>query len=392
MKHYTYLIIGGGLAGDAAVRGIRELDTDGSIGLVSMEPDPPYMRPNLSKGLWKGRPMEKVWRNTQALGVEVLLSRKVTQLDPKMKSVRDNRGEEYSFEKLLIATGGSPIRLPFGGDDVIYFRDLRDYHRLRARADQKASFLVIGGGFIGSEIAAALTMVGKKVTMVFLEEAIGANIYPKELANFLNELYRGKGVDVIPADSVASLEKNGDRFTVRTKSGLAFEADGVVGGLGIHPNIELAREAALKIENGIVVDDHLRTSAKDIFAAGDVAMFYHSALEKMIRVEHEDNAIRMGKLAGRNMAGADEKYTHVPMFYSDLFELGYEAVGELSSKLETVSDWQEPFKKGVIYYLEGGRVRGVLLWNVWDKVDAARSLMLEAGPFKAHDLLGKITG
>jgi 3-phenylpropionate/trans-cinnamate dioxygenase ferredoxin reductase component len=392
MKHYKYLIIGGGLAGDAAVRGIRELDTDGSVGLVSMEPDPPYMRPNLSKGLWKGRPMEKVWRNTQNLGVEILLSRKVIQLDPKKKSVRDDKGEEYTFEKLLIATGGSPIRLPFGGDDIIYFRDLQDYHRLRALADGEKSFLVIGGGFIGSEIAAALTMAGRKVSMVFLERAIGANIYPKELANFLNDFYRSKGVEVVPADSVASMEKKGERFTVRTKGGRAFNVDGVVGGLGIRPNVGFAREAGLKVENGIVVNTKMETSAPDIYAAGDMAMFHHSALDKLIRVEHEDNAIRMGKLAGRNMAGANESYTHIPMFYSDLFDLGYEAVGELSSKLETVSNWQEPFRKGVVYYLESGRVRGVLLWNVWEKVDAARALMLESGLFKAKDLIGKITG
>jgi len=392
MKRYKYLIIGGGLAGDAAVRGIRELDVDGSIGLVSMEPDPPYMRPNLSKGLWKGRPMEKVWRNTQNLSVEILLSRKVTQLDPKKKSARDDKGEEYTFEKLLIATGGSPIRLPFGGDDIIYFRDLQDYHRLRALANGKESFLVIGGGFIGSEIAAALTMAGRKVSMVFLEDAIGANIYPKELANFLNDFYRGKGVDVVPADSVASMEKKDERFIVRTKGGRAFEVDGVVGGLGIRPNVEFARDAGLKVENGIVVNNNMQTSAPDTYAAGDVAMFHHSALGKQIRVEHEDNAIRMGKLAGRNMAGANESYTHIPMFYSDLFDLGYEAVGELSSKLETVSDWQEPFRKGVVYYLESGRVRGVLLWNVWEKVDAARALMLEPGPFQANNLKGKITG
>ncbi len=392
MKRYKYLIIGGGLAGDAAVRGIRELDADGSIGLVSMEPDPPYARPNLSKGLWKGRPMEKVWRNTQNLGVEILLSCRATQLDPKKKSVRDDQGEEYTFEKLLIATGGSPIRLPFGGDDIIYFRDLQDYHRLRALADGNKSFLVIGGGFIGSEIAAALTMVGKKVSLVFLENAIGANIYPKELADFLNEFYRGKGVNVMPADSVTNIEKKGERFTVQTKSGRASEVDGVVGGLGIRPNVELARGAGLRVENGIVVNNKMETSTSDIYAAGDVAMFHHSALDKLIRVEHEDNAIRMGKLAGRNMAGADESYAHIPMFYSDLFDLGYEAVGELSSKLETVSDWPEPFKKGVVYYLESGRVHGVLLWNVWNKVDAARTLMMESGPFKAKDLIGKITG
>jgi hypothetical protein len=115
-------------------------------------------------------------------------------------------------------------------------------------------------------------------------------------------------------------------------------------------------------------------------------------LGKLVRVEHEDNALMMGKQAGRNMAGANEAYTHTPLFYSDLFELGYEAVGELSSKLETVADWQEPFQKGVIYYLEGGRVRGVLLWNVWEKTKEAAALMSEPGPFKAEGLKGRITG
>jgi 3-phenylpropionate/trans-cinnamate dioxygenase ferredoxin reductase subunit len=390
MEHYQYLIVGGGLTGDAAVRGIRELDTEGSIGMISMEPDPPYMRPNLSKGLWKGRPVEKIWRNTQHLGVELHLKRKVTHLDTVKKCVRDEKGNEYTYDKLLLATGGSPIRLPFGGDHVIYYRDFQDYQHLRTLSEQGEHFLVIGGGFIGSEIAAALTVVGKKVVMVFPEEAIGANIFPSDLSHFLNDYYRQKGVEVLPCDLVAGIEQSRDRSTVRTRSGRTFEVDGVVGGIGIRPNLELAQQAGLRVENGIIVDEHLRTSTSDIFAAGDVANFFHFSLGKRVRVEHEDNAIQMGKLAGRNMAGADESYIHVPMFYSDLFELGYEAVGEISSQLETVTDWQEPFKKGVVYYLEAGRVRGVLLWNVWDTVPAARDLLAEPGPFKAADLKGRL--
>ncbi|HSL46961.1 MAG TPA: FAD-dependent oxidoreductase, partial [Anaerolineales bacterium] len=342
MRDYKYLIIGGGLAGDAAVRGIRELDNEGSIGMISMEPDPPYVRPNLSKGLWKGRPIEKIWRNTRDQGAELLLGRKITELDPQKKCLRDEYGDEYTFEKLLIATGGSPVRLPFGGEDIIYFRDLRDYHRLRALSENGDQFLVIGGGFIGSEIAAALTMVGKKVTMVFPDEGIGANIYPGDLSRYLNDYYREKGVEVVTNDSVAGVEQNGTRLTVRTRSGRAFEIDGVVAGIGIRPNLELAQQAGLHIENGIVVDEHLVTSVPDVYAAGDVANFQHEALGKRVRVEHEDNAVHMGKLAGRNMAGAHESYAHTPMFYSDLFELGYEAVGELNSNLETVTDWQEP--------------------------------------------------
>jgi len=391
MKHYKYLIIGGGLTGDAATRGIRELDAEGSIGLIGMETAPPYMRPNLSKGLWKGRPIEKIWRKTEERG-ELNLGRKVIQLDPQKKTVQDDKGDEYTYEKLLLATGGSPVHLPFGNSDIIYFRDFEDYQHLRALADAKEHFVVIGGGFIGSEIAAALTMVGKKVTMVFLEDAIGSLVFPADLAHFLNDHYQHKGVELIRNDSVASIQREGERLIVRTGSGRIIETDGVVAGIGLRPNVELAQAAGLKVENGIVVNDKLQTSLPDIYAAGDVVNFFHAALEKRVRVEHEDNALFMGKLAGRNMAGADETYTHIPMFYSDLFELGYEAVGEISSKMEVVSDWQEPFQKGVVYYLKEDRVRGVVLWNVWKKVDAARELMLAPGPFKAGDLIGRIKG
>ncbi|HZM22350.1 MAG TPA: FAD/NAD(P)-binding oxidoreductase [Anaerolineales bacterium] len=391
MKHYKYLIIGGGLAGDGATRGIRELDTDGSIGLISMEPDPPYMRPNLSKGLWKGRPIEKIWRKTEERA-ELHLNRKASQLDPKKKCVRDDGGDEYTYDKLLIATGGSPNHLPFGNGNIIYYRNFQDYKHLRNLTEHGDHFVVIGGSFIGSEIAAALTIVGKKATIIFPGEAIGTNIFPSDLSHFLNDYYRQKGVEVVTGDSVASVQKDGNRLTVRTGSGRAIEVDGVVAGIGIHPNLDLAKEAGLNVDDGIIVNEKLETSIPDIYAAGDAANFFHSALEKRTRVEHEDNAVHMGKLAGRNMAGASDVYTHIPMFYSDLFELGYEAVGAMSSKMETISDWQEePFKKGVVYYMDDSRVRGVLLWNVWKQVDNARALMKEEGPFKAEDLKGRIT-
>jgi 3-phenylpropionate/trans-cinnamate dioxygenase ferredoxin reductase component len=392
MKHYKYLIIGGGLAGDGATKGIRELDTEGSIGLISMELDPPYMRPDLSKKLWKGRPVEKIWRKTEERA-ELHLNRKVVQLDPANKRVRDDQGDEYTYDKLLLATGGTPNHLPFGKGNIIYYRNFRHYQQLRALTEQGNDFVVIGGSFIGSELAAALTIVGKKVTMVFPENAISENIFPVDLAHFLNEYYHQKGVEVVTGESAASVHKEGDRIIVRSGSGRAFEADGVVAGIGIHPNVDLAKEVGLKVNDGIIVNERLETSAPDIYAAGDAANFFHAALEKRTRVEHEDNAVHMGKVAGRNMAGANEAYTHIPMFYSDLFELGYEAVGEMSSKMKTIADWQEePFKKGVVYYMDDGRVRGVLLWNVWEKVEEARALMRETGPFREEDLKGKITG
>jgi len=392
MKHYKYLIIGGGLAGDGATKGIRERDADGSIGMISMEPDPPYMRPNLSKGLWKGRPVEKIWRKTDERA-ELHLNRKAVRLDPAKNSVVDNEGDEYTYDKLLLATGGTPNHLPFGNGNIIYYRNFQDYQHLRALTEQGNDFVVIGGSFIGSELAAALTIVGKKVTMVFPEEAISDSIFPGELAHFLNDYYREKGVEVITGDTAASIQKEGERIMVHTGSGRVLETDGVVAGIGIHPNLELAKEAGIKVNSGIIVNENLETSVPDIYAAGDIASFYHSALEKRTRVEHEDNAVQMGKVAGRNMAGGNETYDHIPMFYSDLFDLGYEAVGEMSSKMKTIADWQEePFKKGVIYYMDDGRVRGVLLWNVWDQVEAARALMKEQGPFGEDDLKGKIKG
>ncbi len=393
MKHYKYLIIGGGLAGDGATQGIRELDKEGSIGMISMEPDPPYVRPNLSKGLWKGTPVEKIWRQTKERGVELYLDCKITELDPEKKLIRDNEGNEYTYDKLLLATGGTPNRLPFGDGNIIYYRTFQDYQRLRDLTKHGEHFVVIGGGFIGAELAAALTIVGKKVSMIFPEGAISENIFPSDLAHFLNDYYREKGVEVLMGETAASIQKEDERLTVHTGSGRTLEAEGVVAGIGIHPNVDLAKEAGVKVNNGIIVNEHLETSLADIYAAGDAANFFHTALEKRTRVEHEDNAVQMGKVAGRNMAGGNEEYTHIPMFYSDLFDLGYEAVGEMSSKMKIVEDWQEkPFKKGVVYYMDEERVRGVLLWNVWEKVDEARALMREKGPFKEKDLKGRIKG
>ena len=391
MKYYQYLIIGGGMAGDAAVRGIRELDKAGAIGMLSKEPDPPYTRPNLSKALWKGRPLERIWRNTQDMDIDLILERKATHLDIKNKTVTDQCGDKYTYERLLLATGGTPIRLPFNGDTILYFRSLEDYRRLRSLSETVERFLVIGGGFIGTEIAAALTQIGKQVSMVFLEDAIGANLFPPDLAHFLNDYYRQKGVQVYPNDSVESVERKPDHISARSRNGQVFEVDGVVAGIGIRPNQVLAQTAGLQVENGVLVNEFMQTSEADIYAAGDLANFFHAALGKRVRVEHEDAALSMGRAAGRNMAGADEPYRHTPMFYSDLFDLGYEAVGEISSKLETVADWKEPFQQGTVYYLENQRVRGVLLWNTWEKVAAARALLAEPGAVEAEDLKGRIT-
>jgi len=310
-------------------------------------------------------------------------------LNADEQSAQDDQGNEYHGEKLLLATGGTPRRFDFGGDDIIYYRTLEDYRRLSKMSKADDDFAVIGGGFIGAEIAAALTMNGKKVTMLFPDDGIGAHMYPHDLSQFLNDYFRKKGVEILSGEKVTSFSTRSRRHVLKTSSGREVLAKGVVAGIGIEPNIELAKAAGLKAAKGITVDKNLVTSHPNIYAAGDVAEFFNPALGKHMRVEHEDNANTMGRMAGRNMAGDSEPYHHLPYFYSDLFEFGYEAVGLLDSRMTIAADWEEPFKKGIVYYFSDDRVRGVLLWNVWKKIDSARELIAQPGPFNAEDLNAK---
>jgi len=390
MPNYKYLIVGGGMTAAAAVEGIREIDSSGGIGLISAESDPPYDRPPLSKSLWKGKPLARIWRKTEDKEVKVYLDRVVKEIVPEQKRVVDDKGDIFTYQKLLLATGGRPRQLAFGDGQIIYFRTLSDYRRLQALAETGRRFAVIGGGFIGSEIAAALAMNGKEVVMIFPGKDIGDRVFPRPLARFVSNFYTKKGVEVLAGEKIIGLETQGHQRVLKTSTKREIEADGVVAGVGIEPNVELAQTVGLEVENGIIVDEFLRTSHPDIHAAGDVAAFYNPALGKHIRVEHEDNANAMGRMAGRNMAGKAEPYHHLPFFYSDMFDLGYEAVGEVDSSLETFADWKRPNEEGVIYYLQNGRVRGVLLWNVWEQVEAARQLIAEPGPFTVRNLKGRL--
>ncbi len=390
MKNYKYIIIGGGLAADAAVAGIRELDSLGSIAMFTEELYPPYNRPYLSKQLWTGKTLEQVWRKPYSQPVDIFLGDKVTALDVKAKTITDDQGSSYGYDKLLIANGGAPRRLPFGGDRVIYFRTLDDYKSLRAATGKNLRFGVIGGGFTGSEIAAALRMAGEDVTEIFPEEGIGSRVYPRDLALYLNQFFRDKGIKVLAGENVVDIQDDGKTFTVRSDAGKTLTFDVLVAGLGIIPNTQLAAAAGLEVAGGIVVDEFLRTSNPDVYSAGDVAEFFQPDLGKRKRMEHEDNAKKMGKQAGRNMAGAAEPYTYLAFFYSDLFDLGYEALGELDSRLDVFADWKEPNQKGVLYYRQDGKVMGVLLWNTWDSLPAALEVIRTPGPLSNADLTGRI--
>lgn len=391
MKPHKYVIVGGGMTAAAAIGGIREIDPDGSIALICAENHAPYDRPPLSKALWTGqKTVAAISRDVAGPGVALHLGKRVVALDAANRTVTDDAGNVHAWEKLLLATGGAPRRLPFADEGTIYFRTLDDYLRLRKLADGGASFAVIGGGFIGSEIAAALATNGKHVTMVFPEEGIGARIYPRSLSAFLDGYFREKSVTVLPGQSVNGLRRDGTRVVLSTGTA-EVSADAVVAGIGILPAVELAQSAGLAVDNGIVVDEYLRTGNPDILAAGDVASFYSPVLDRRLRLEHEDNANTMGRVAGRNMAGRAEPYHHLPFFYSDVFDLGYEAVGELDSRLDVVEDWKEPFRKGVVYYLRDGRVRGVLLWNTWGRIEAATAMIASKAPRSRAQLVGAIS-
>ncbi|MFW9829617.1 MAG: NAD(P)/FAD-dependent oxidoreductase [Candidatus Thorarchaeota archaeon] len=392
--NYKYLIIGGGMTADAAAHSIRENDSKGTIGLISNENDPPYARPPLSKYLWTGdEEIDEIDLGTSDTNLKMHLGTTVIKIDRIRKKVIDDQGNEYSYTKLLIATGGHPKKLPnFEEKGIIYYRTLSDYNKLKALVDNNKTFGIIGGSFLGSEIAAGIKIYkpDAKITMIFPESGICALIFPKTLSDFLNDYFREKDIEVLPEELVINVKQEDNGYLVETKSGKVLSFDVVIAGLGIRPNLELAQSANLKIEDGIVVNNLLQTNDEDIYAAGDVAYYYNTALDKYIRIEHEDNALMMGEIVGRNMTGEKNPYDHLSLFYSDLFDYGYEAVGILNSKLEIVEDWKERFEEGVIYYLKESRVQGVLLWNVWEKVDQARNLIAEQGPFSSKDLKGRI--
>lgn len=377
MKSYDYLIVGGGMTAASAVEGIRDKDKEGTTAIISAESNSPYDRPPLSKDLWKGKKLETIWRDTPEYNIDIHLGTRVTRLRPEDKLVEDEEGETYGYGKLLLATGGRPKTLPGDDEGVVYFRTVEDYLALADMVQEGGRFAVVGGGFIGSEIAAALRSKDQEVTQIISEEDMGAKLFPKGLSQHISEIYTKKGVKLLTGQRVKEVTAKNGGFVIKNEAGQTVEADHVVVGIGIRPNVELAEAAGVEVDDGILVGEYLQTSVADIYAAGDVARFPLALLGGNIRIEHEDNANSMGFMAGRIMAGGREPYKQIPMFYSDLFDLGYEAVGILDSSLRMVEDWQKkPYEKGVVYYLDGDDLRGVLLWNVWDKVEKARELFL----------------
>lgn len=395
-REYDFLIIGGGMSADAAAKGIREQGASGSIGILGEERTEPFPRPALSKKLWTDPDFTRgdAALRTRETGAELHLGSPVVALDTVTKRATTATGDTFGYGRLLLATGGHPRRVEglAPSDRVFYFRTLDDYDRLRALTGQRPDVVVVGGGYIGTEIACALAQRGCRVTVLHPDETLGQTRFPDALARAYEELFTEAGVQVTGGVRVVSGSQDADEVTVRLDDGSSLTAPVVVIGLGIEPAGDLLRSATrLAPDGGVVVDDRLATAVPDVYAAGDVAAYLDPILGRT-RVEHVDNATTMGAAAGRIMAGSSETYAHTPCFYSDVFDLGYEAIGTLDPDLVTVEDPTEDDGM-VVYYLDDQRVRGVLLWNCDGGMDAARDLLATGErPVDAADLLGSVRG
>ena len=380
----TCVIVGGGLAAGKAAEALREHGHDGRIVLVGAEGHRPYERPPLSKGYLLGNDeLESAFVHTARWyaehQVELRLGAPATALDPDAHAV--SLGDEpIPYDKLLIATGAVARRLPMADDSgapVAYLRTMEDSERIKGALQSGRRIAIIGGGWIGLEVAAAARSAGCDVVVIEALERPLLRVLGPEVAEVFADLHEAHGVDLRTSASVSAIESAGQRAVVHLGDGSVIEADLLVVGVGVTPLSGLAEGAGLRTDNGIVVDAHLRTSHPDVFAAGDVANAYHPDLGRHLRVEHWDNAIGQGVTAARNMLGADESYTQLPYFFTDQYDFGMEYVGNIGP-----DGYDEVVLKGDVgervftaFWLKGGAVLAGMHANDWDAIDAVRRIV-----------------
>ncbi|WP_123102914.1 NAD(P)/FAD-dependent oxidoreductase [Acidithiobacillus sulfuriphilus] len=400
MSHFDYVIVGGGPAGAAAALAIREQDKEGSILLLGAEREPPYQRPPLSKGLWLGQQEEgdlpiKSVADWAALQVTLALGDPVLAVQRGRRRVRTAAGRDYDYGKLLLAMGGTPRILATPEtlrDRVLTLRTLEDYRRLRARAAQGGKVLVLGGGFLGAELAVALSrQTGLQVQYCVAGSGPLSHVLPPALVQMISDRYQSAGVLLSTEQRFAELTMGPAGPVARCASGEEMACDWVAYGIGLQINTALAEAAGLQLAGGgVAVDDRLRSSDPQIWIAGDMATFPDPVWGQPLRLEHWDNAEATGRHAGLVMAGLDQPYTHQGMFFSDIYEFGFEAVGECWSSMATFIDLSREGDQGVVYFLRDNQVHGVLLWNVWGQADAARALIAGREVVGSEELRGRL--
>lgn len=387
---YDYVIVGGGMVAGNAVKGIREQDKEGKILVLSADNDVPYERPALTKKLWTD---EDFTEDQISIGAEeesaltLKLETIVSSIDRENKKVHLEDGSKVGYKKLLLATGGEPTVIDGPKDEhVIAFREWSDYRKLRQFSGEDQHVLILGGGYIGSELAAALIQNQTKVTLIYPEETLGDKQFPDEIASEYEGAFREAGVKLLSGKRAESYSKQDDKLVVHLEDGTEVTGDTLVIGLGVSPRLSLAEESGLDVDEGVLVNEYLQTSDDSIWAAGDIASYPDRILGRN-RIEHVDHARNSGETAGKIMAGSNEPYDHTPYFYSVIFSISWEAIGTLDPSLTVRFDRRKDGK--IVFYLDDNQLVGVLVWNVEVDLDDVRDA-LKNPPSDPNDLIGLI--
>jgi 3-phenylpropionate/trans-cinnamate dioxygenase ferredoxin reductase subunit len=388
VRDVEHLIIGGGVAAAKAAEGLRAAGGKGSAVVMTAEPELPYERPPLSKEFLRGeagrektRTHDEAWYREH--DVEVLLATRASTLDPSTRTVTTEIGDQLRYGGLVLATGAIPVRLGLPGEElegVYYLRTVDDSERLRAAISRAETMVVIGGGFIGAEVAASATQMDTRVTLLEVAETLWTRAVGPKIGRFFEEFLRDRGVHVRTRVGAQALEGDGGVEAVVLPDGTRLPADVVVIGVGVRPDVDLAERAGLPVDNGILVDERLQ-AADRVWAAGDVANAEHPLFGR-VRIEHWAEALNQGLIAGRNLAGASERYDRVPYFFSDQFDLSLSYLGHVREWDELVIRGDQRVKQPrfVTWYLREGIPRAALIINDWDAEDPVREVIRRAEP------------
>jgi 3-phenylpropionate/trans-cinnamate dioxygenase ferredoxin reductase component len=399
MSEQTFIIVGASVAGAKAAEELRTAGFDGRVLLIGAERELPYERPPLTKGYLRGESRrEKAYVHEQGFyeqhQIELETDATVTVLDPAGSRVRLADDRELSYDRLLLATGAEPRRIPIAGadlDGVHYLRTLSDCDALRERLDGGGRVVVVGAGWIGSEFAASARQRGLEVTMVDPLELPSERIFGSEIGAFYRHVHRDHGVELVLGEGVEAFEGDGSVSRVRTAGGKTIDCDFVVVGIGVAPRVEIARRAGLEVENGIVVNERLESSAPGVFAAGDVAHAWHPFYKERIRVEHWSGALNQGPVAARAMLGQKVSYDRIPYFFSDQYDVGMEYSGHAPKWDEVVFRGDRAGGKFIAFWLHDGRVIAGMNVNVWDVNEHVQALIRSGQTIDAATLSDRDT-
>ncbi|WP_127499877.1 NAD(P)/FAD-dependent oxidoreductase [Actinoplanes solisilvae] len=373
----TYVVVGGGLAAAKAVEALRDEGFEGPVTLIASETDRPYERPPLSKGLLLGtEELESVFVHSpqwyREHDVDLRLGTTATELDRSAKVVRLASGDEVPYERLLLATGSTPRRLPVpGGERALLLRTIPDSHRISEAVTATTRVVVIGSGWIGLEVAAAARSRGAQVTVVGATPLPLQKILGDRIAQVFADLHRGNGTELRLDNHVVEVTET----EVVLADGARLPADVVIAGIGVTPNVGLAADAGLAVDNGVLVSSSLASSDPDIFAAGDIANIEHAFLGHRVRVEHWDVAIHTGQAAARAMLGQPVAYDRLPYFFTDQYDLGMEYIGTAPADAEVVIRGDLAGREFLAFWLVDGRVAAGMNVNIWDVNDQIGELI-----------------